>query len=433
MESRRRPLQRITISAALAALVITVGCSGDDGTNPPPPPDNSPAAVNVVSGNGQSGTVGSTLQQSLVVRVTDSSGSPLGNITITWSVTAGGGSLASATSSTDAQGQAQNQLTLGTSPGANAVQAAVQGTGLTAQFTATANPDLTPASLDIESGDGQTAPVGATLAPLQVRVTNAMGDGLAGVAVTAAVTEGDGEIVTQPPATDGDGFTAAVFQLGATPGANSVTLSVTSDPSLTVTFTATGTDAGGSVPAAIEIVSGDAQSANVNSTLNGFVVRVTDDQGAPVAGVGVTAAVLQGGGQIVQAPPNTDADGRTTAVYRLGATPGQNSVELSVTDDPDLSVTFTATATEPATTAINVADDFFAPMEADVDVGGRAEWTWMGSNQHNVTWVSASFTDSPTQTSGTHLVQFPAMGDFDYYCTVHGTPTSGMRGTIRVR
>ncbi|MGE0161289.1 MAG: plastocyanin/azurin family copper-binding protein [Gemmatimonadales bacterium] len=93
------------------------------------------------------------------------------------------------------------------------------------------------------------------------------------------------------------------------------------------------------------------------------------------------------------------------------------------------------TPTEPVvTTAIAVRDDFFEPQNATVAAGATVTWTWNGSNPHNVTWVSAGLGDSPTQTSGSYSATMPsATGALAYYCTIHGTPTSGMRGTVTVQ
>ena len=189
------------------------------------------------------------------------------------------------------------------------------------------------------------------------------------------------------------------------------------------------------MPAGISIVSGDGQSGAVGSTLAPLEVRVTNAAGEGLPLVDVTFTVTSGGGQIVLGPPGpTNTDGVTAAFLQLGAEPGTNTVDAVVSSNPDLKVTFTATATAAAgTTDVDVLDNFFAPTTAQVSPGGTIRWTWGGNNQHNVTWVSGGFNNSDTQTSGTHDVQFPSAGTFDYYCTIHGSPTSGMRGTVAVQ
>jgi flagellar hook protein FlgE len=66
-----------------------------------------------VSGDAQTGTVGSTLPQPLVVRVTDAHNNPTPGVAVTFAVTSGGGSVTTASAATDAQGLASTtQATL---------------------------------------------------------------------------------------------------------------------------------------------------------------------------------------------------------------------------------------------------------------------------------------------------------------------------------
>jgi plastocyanin len=86
-----------------------------------------------------------------------------------------------------------------------------------------------------------------------------------------------------------------------------------------------------------------------------------------------------------------------------------------------------------ATTSVSVRDNFFQPPNIVVSPGATVTWTWQGSLIHNVTWVASSLPDSPDQATGTFGATMPSSaGTHVYYCTFHGTPTSGMRGTIRV-
>jgi plastocyanin len=41
--------------------------------------------------------------------------------------------------------------------------------------------------------------------------------------------------------------------------------------------------------------------------------------------------------------------------------------------------------------------------------------------------------NSPTQKAGTFSRSFSNAGSFDYFCTVHGTATTGMRGSVVVQ
>ncbi|HEY6250630.1 MAG TPA: Ig-like domain-containing protein [Candidatus Angelobacter sp.] len=75
-----------------------------------------PKALQVISGDGQTSTVGSTLQP-FVVKVVDASGNGLPGETITFSVVSGNGLLSSTTGTTDDSGVASTVLTLPKNPG----------------------------------------------------------------------------------------------------------------------------------------------------------------------------------------------------------------------------------------------------------------------------------------------------------------------------
>lgn len=90
--------------------------------------------------------------------------------------------------------------------------------------------------------------------------------------------------------------------------------------------------------------------------------------------------------------------------------------------------------TEPTDATVQVQDDTFNPMTATVSTGATVTWNWVGGNDHNVTWVNpAGTSNSPTQATGTFTRNFANAGTFDYFCTVHGTATTGMRGSVAVQ
>jgi hypothetical protein len=107
------------------------------------------ASVSIVSGNGQSGSVGTELPAALTVRVTDAGSRPVGGTTVTWAVVAGGGSVTPTSATTDSSGAAITRWTLGTTPGANRVTATVAGISVVA-FEATATTAVT-ASVTVTS------------------------------------------------------------------------------------------------------------------------------------------------------------------------------------------------------------------------------------------------------------------------------------------
>lgn len=100
-------------------------------------------AANLVSlnGNGQTGTTGQPLTNPLYVKVTDSNGIPVSGISVTFTVTSGGGTVNPTTVSTNAQGMASTLLTLGPTPGTNLVvvtSGSLSGSPVTFSATATA-------------------------------------------------------------------------------------------------------------------------------------------------------------------------------------------------------------------------------------------------------------------------------------------------------
>ena len=84
-----------------------------------------PQALAAISGDEQQGPAGTSLAEPFMVSVLDQHGSPLAGVTITFAVTAGGGTVSEATVTTDADGRAATTLTLGPQPGINTVQVMV--------------------------------------------------------------------------------------------------------------------------------------------------------------------------------------------------------------------------------------------------------------------------------------------------------------------
>ncbi len=83
---------------------------------------------------------------------------------------------------------------------------------------------------------------------------------------------------------------------------------------------------------------------------------------------------------------------------------------------------------------VQIQDNTFAPASKSITPGQTVMWQWGGGNQHNVTWVAQNGPPaSPTQSAGTYARAFDAAGTYAYYCTIHGTPTSGMYGTVTVK
>jgi len=118
--------------AALAILAAACGGSTE------PPAGGGASQIQIVSGNGQVQLVGQALPSPLVVKVINSSGSPVVGATVTFSVASGSATVSPGSATTDATGQAKTNVTLGSSAGNVQINATVGGTSLVVAFVVTA-------------------------------------------------------------------------------------------------------------------------------------------------------------------------------------------------------------------------------------------------------------------------------------------------------
>lgn len=168
-----------------------------------------------VAGDGQQGTVGQPLADSLVVRVLGAGGAPLARRRVAFVVSSSAGVLAPDTTETDAEGRASARWVLGTTAGSQtAVARVVDTTAAPASFAAEALPAAASA-MAAAGGDNQHGDEGSTLAnPLVVRVTDRFGNPVAGVDVSWRVTRGGGSVSDAHSTTGADGRASVSWTLG---------------------------------------------------------------------------------------------------------------------------------------------------------------------------------------------------------------------------
>lgn len=106
----------------LAILVPTWALSCDDESA------EIAGGIEIVSGDGQSAEVGTSLPEPVVVRVTDADRVPLSGVGVSWKVTSGGGSVTAEIRSGH-RGHASATWTLGSSVGQQSLRASVEGAG----------------------------------------------------------------------------------------------------------------------------------------------------------------------------------------------------------------------------------------------------------------------------------------------------------------
>lgn len=162
----------------------------------------------------------------------------------------------------------------------------------------------------------------------------------------------------------------------------------------------------GAIPAALQVVAGDAQQGIATLPLrDSVVVLVTDGQGAPVSGAVVRFASV-GGGSFSPANATSDAQGRARSAWTLGAGAGERSASAST--DRVSPVLLTARATvesPPVVTMLQALRDRLAVAITDLQalVGNPQTGSWAqaklaalrdpalpGAVIHERRWVEAS-------------------------------------------
>ncbi len=332
---------RLPLSFALALPIVFAACGGEGLTLPP---EGEPAHISVIDGDKQSGLVGSTLGEPLLVEVTDTRNLPVAGATVIFSITsAATAKAAPASAITNSDGRATSTLTLGSTPGTVTGKVEVpmdEGVrSVEASFTATAVSDDAEAIAYVSGGD-QRAPVNSTLpAPLVVRVTDQFGNPVQGVTVAWTI-EGGGTVSEASSVTDANGHASVTRELGGNAGQQTTSATVGGLRGSPVIFTHTAT---AGTPTGVVKVDGDNQSAMVGTELaKPLVVQVLDAQGNPIPDRVVTW--VTGDGSVNPQNTPTDAQGLASTRWTLGMTPGPNKTANAVVSGLQ-TATFTATAT----------------------------------------------------------------------------------------
>ena len=215
--------------AGALALLLSAACQK--------PVEPTPiAGIVVVQGADQAGQVGRALLTPIIFRAVDSTGKGVEGRTITLILGSGGGSVTPIAGETGATGELSAVWTLGptattqtlmaTAPGLEPV--AVQAVG------------LVPSQVVIVQGNNQSARVGTAL-PTQVviRVLAAGNVPLIGITVALQVTAGGGSFTPASAITNASGEVTVRWTVGATAGANTASVQVSTLDPATISATAT--------------------------------------------------------------------------------------------------------------------------------------------------------------------------------------------------
>jgi TolB protein len=210
---------RLTWRAAAWAVAVTLSLAGCDSTEPRPtdPPGTQPPETDLrleaQSDTVLAGTVGTRLASVPVVRLT-ANGKPAPGREVRFSASSGGW-VAVSMQRTDTAGLASpGAWTLATEPTPQTLTVHAAGSA-DLVFTAVVSPGPA-ATLDIISGDHQTAAVGAAVStPLQIRLADKYGNLISGEPVTFKVIVGNGAIAGDSQRTDAHGIASSgIWTLG---------------------------------------------------------------------------------------------------------------------------------------------------------------------------------------------------------------------------
>lgn len=274
------------------------------------------------------GRAGAGLDSVVVVRLTDTTGHVLPDVPVTWTAL-DGGRIDSVDARTDSLGEASAHWILGPRSGTQRLRAQV-GVGHGGRaippvtFSATALAG-TPAAVVIASGADQHAVVGRALAkPIIVRVVDAKGNGVAGVAIV--LTPSAGELSDTSLTADSLGAARVRWTMGRAAGEERIGVHVDGVHKL-VTLTAHAT-ASTAANLSFEDVPSEVKHARVHGKR--LAALVTDIYGNPVADVRVKFSTKSG--SVSPARAVTDAKGRVVVSWLPGHASGDQTLVGSARD-----------------------------------------------------------------------------------------------------
>jgi hypothetical protein len=325
-----------------------------------------PSVLALASGDNQNGVVGSVVTNPFVVTVTDSSGNPVKNVNVQFTLTnspagATGQSLSMSAATTDSLGHASTLLTFGNKPGTYNVQASSIGLKNSPYTFAVKAAPGAASVLALASGDAQTGMVATTLtAPFVVSVSDSFGNAVKGASVQFSIVSapvgsvGDSLIVSAAH-TDSLGHASTLLVLGTKAGAYTIRATSSGLKNSPVTFSARATSGLANM---LLQTSGQNQSANAGHTLaNPFVVSVSDSFGNPVKGISVQFAIAGVpvgaiGESLSVSTMLTDSLGYASTILTLGNKVGPYAVQATSSGLRNSPLTFMANANSAAATMI---------------------------------------------------------------------------------
>jgi uncharacterized protein (TIGR03437 family) len=413
-------------------------------TAPPPPPPQ-PATIAVVSGSGQSGTLGNALAAPLVAVVNDPFGNPVSGVVVSFSVFSGSATLSATNVTTGFNGTAQITATP-TGGGSIIILASVSGLSKVATF--------------FESGLAPTAPAQLSVLPPALTFTVVEGGGNplpASIAVTntgsgtlqwTASDSGNPAWLTLGPLSGSTPavMTASINAAGLAAGSYSSTITVTSGSQhqtvgVTLMVVAATPAEFELTPAAV-VVNAAAGSTTpitrvvevLNAGTGTLSWTATPDSGSPWLSVSPASGSSASGNVpssvTVQINPSGLAAGQylgNIAFSSAGVAPANVAVVLNLSALPDL------VSTVPLLEFRGLAGSSFAPQSLPVTTtnGAAVSFTATASMTHGTNWLSISSTSGATPGSIPVSVNTSGLAA-GYYVAYISVQSTGAANTLLV-
>jgi Bacterial Ig-like domain (group 1) len=233
----------LSVWRALAVLLTgVVGCTSDILLPDSPGAGQAIGALTKEKGDGQSGPVGEMLPAPLVVKVVTQSDEPASGVEVTFALVEPAGGTVDPTATTNIDGEARANWTLGTVPGTYSVRARLSGVEVADSITEfqaiahAADPDALSALPPLDQPGQRQVPV--EHAPT-VKVVDRFGNPVPDAHVAWLVTYGEGQVTSATTVTDADGKARVDWTLGNRIGVHKLTATVEGASGSPALFTAT--------------------------------------------------------------------------------------------------------------------------------------------------------------------------------------------------
>jgi hypothetical protein len=281
--------------------------------------------LTLVGGDNQSAPILTTLPAPIQLQVVDPySGSGIPNMTVTFSDGGKGGIFDPASVLSDANGNVSTSYTFPKTAGTYTITAS---SALAASLSLAEIAIPGPATkVVLASGNKQSGQAGSILPKqLKVKIQDVYGNGVPGITATFVDNSHMGTLTPSSVASNASGFALVSYQLPNTAGTYKLTASAAGIKT-TALFTEYAT---GDAPAALVAVSGNNQTAPVNTTLpQPLVVQVNDASGNPVTGVSVVFSATSG--TVTGSPATSNSSGTVSVSYTTGDSVGTVTITAAV-------------------------------------------------------------------------------------------------------